>query len=464
MYKIRFMPDSLGDWTYTTSSNKPELKGKTGSFQCVAPLAGVHGPVRVRNTQHFAYADGTPFSSFGTTSYAWVHQPEALQEETLKSLAGAHFNKIRMCVFPKSYSYNHNEPPIYPFERNGDKNDYTRLNPAYFTHIEKCIADLRKLNIEADLILFHPYDRWGFASMPPDADDRYLKYVVARMAAYRNVWWSMANEWDLMRAKSHTDFDRFFQIVQKHDPSQHLRSVHQSHTMYDHSLPWVTHASLQGGHFESAQKWLLEWKKPICFDEVQYEGNLNKDWGNLSGLEMTARFWQGFIQGCYVTHGETYLDPDAPMDVKITQTLWWGTGGKLKGSSPERIGFLRKLVEGMADASGKDSKCTGLQNIKSHYHYTGIFLCRRWNDRAADPALHGCTPTQLRRDFLAPWNVHCRAGRSLGDDHSPAPGTVQRRRQYPPGGKAVSGCETEPRLREPFFCSWSGSQAPTKTG
>ena len=62
--------------------------------------------------------------------------------------------------------------------------------------------------------------------MPSEVDDRYLRYVVARLAPYRNVWWSMANEFDLMEAKTMQDWDRFFMIVQENDPYQHLRSVH----------------------------------------------------------------------------------------------------------------------------------------------------------------------------------------------------------------------------------------------
>jgi Domain of unknown function (DUF5060) len=29
-YKVRFMPDTEGEWTYTTSSNAPQLDGKAG--------------------------------------------------------------------------------------------------------------------------------------------------------------------------------------------------------------------------------------------------------------------------------------------------------------------------------------------------------------------------------------------------------------------------------------------------
>src|SRR5689334_3875653 len=70
-YKVRFSPDSEGEWSYTTRSNRRELDGKTGSFACTRPAASNHGPVGVRNTFHFGYADGKPYFPFGTTCYAW---------------------------------------------------------------------------------------------------------------------------------------------------------------------------------------------------------------------------------------------------------------------------------------------------------------------------------------------------------------------------------------------------------
>src|SRR5665811_1210758 len=90
---------------------------------------------------------------------------------------------------------------------------------------------LQSLGIEADLILFHPYDHWGYALMPPEVDDRYLRYVVARLAAFRNVWWSVANEWDLVKGKKTADWDRYFRILQESDPYGRLRSIHHSGPM-----------------------------------------------------------------------------------------------------------------------------------------------------------------------------------------------------------------------------------------
>ena len=54
----------------------------------------------------------------------------------------------------------------------------------------------------------HPYDRWGFSMMKAEDDDRYWKYVLARFSAYRNVWWSLANEYDLMHKKTLSDWEQ----------------------------------------------------------------------------------------------------------------------------------------------------------------------------------------------------------------------------------------------------------------
>ncbi len=166
VYRIRCMPDTPGEWHYVTKSNVPELDGHKGHFTCVEASEGNHGPVHVVDTFHFAYDDGTPFYPFGTTCYAWVHQGDTLEEQTLDTLKNAPFNKMRMCVFPKDYIYNQNEPVYYPFERDEKgKSDSTRFNPEFFRHFELRVSQLCKMGIEADIIIFHPYDRWGYCEM-----------------------------------------------------------------------------------------------------------------------------------------------------------------------------------------------------------------------------------------------------------------------------------------------------------
>lgn len=343
-YRVRFMPPTTGEWKYATASNRAELDGKTGAFTADKPAAGNRGPVRVRNTYHFAYADGTTYYPVGTTCYAWTHQPEAIEEKTLATLKAGPFNKLRMCVFPKWYDANRSEPPRYPFEGTApDKWDFARFNPEFFRHLEKRIGQLRDLGIEADVILFHPYDtgHWGFDRMPAAADDRYLRYVVARLAAYRNVWWSLANEFDFMKEKTDADWARFLKVVHEADPYRHPLSIHNGTRLFNQTDPRFTHASIQNGSavsdFGRAVLYRDVYRKPVVFDEVKYEGDFEQRWGNLTAEEMVHRCWQGTVAGTYVGHGETYRHPQ--------NLVWWARGGTLHGQSPARLAFLRRVLE-----------------------------------------------------------------------------------------------------------------------
>ena len=345
IYKIRFMPDEIGEWTYTTKSNNTELDGKTGQFTCVKPSEENHGPVHVHKDFYLKYADGTSYHQFGTTCYAWAHQGDVLEEQTLKTLSTAPFNKMRMCIFPKDYSYNKNEPVYYPYEGKPLKDwDFTRFNPEFWQHFEQRVQDLLKLGIEADIILFHTYDRWDFENMDAESDDRYLRYAVARLAAFRNVWWSLANEYDIMPAKKESDWDRFFQIIRDHDPYQRLRGIHNCRGWYDHSKPWVTHTSIQTYNMAEGIHYRTRYGKPVIYDECRYEGDVPQGWGSLTPQEMVQHFWAGTVSGCYVGHGETYKHPE--------DLLWWAKGGVLRGESPPRIAFLRDF---MADAPPFDT-------------------------------------------------------------------------------------------------------------
>ena len=362
VYKVRFMPSFIGEYTYEISSDAFDTV--SGKFECTAPSEDNHGPVRVCNTYHFCYEDGKPYYPLGTTCYVWHLQSEDVINKTYEELGKGYFNKIRFCVFPKHYHYNLREPVCYPYEfgnREGLNEDavknYTRIyppienpvpdfnyfvfNPEYFRHIEDCIKRLDNLGIEADLIVMHPYDRWGFSKMSKEADDLYWKYVIARFAAFKNVWWSLANEYDLLPWKEISDWERYASIICEKDPYNHLRNIHNCGPFYDHTRPWITHCCLQRQdlyrHVEYTDDYRKKFGKGIVWDEIAYEGNIDLGWGNISGQELVRRFWEACMRGGYAGHGETYQHPD--------DILWWSHGGELHGEAPSRIKFLRSILE-----------------------------------------------------------------------------------------------------------------------
>lgn len=92
-----------------------------------------------------------------------------------------------MCVFPKHYQYNHNKPIYYPFSFLPGKTietvareneplsmiseplwDVKKPNFDFGNHLEGIIKRLDQMGIIVDLILFHPYDRWGFSKLTRD--------------------------------------------------------------------------------------------------------------------------------------------------------------------------------------------------------------------------------------------------------------------------------------------------------
>jgi hypothetical protein len=436
-YIVRFMPEWEGIWRYRTKSNVKELSDLEGTFECVPPTGENRGPVRVYDGTNFSYADGTPYYPVGTTCYVWNHQGERLEEQTLKTLRSAPFNKMRMCVFPKRYRYNYNEPECYPFEGHitGEWNmsmrdnytqkplaewNYERFSPAYFRHLEKRVLDLQKLGIEADIILFHGYDfgAWGFDKMPRGVNERYLRYIVARLSAFRNVWWSFANEYDLMPAITMEDWHDFFKLVRDYDPYGHLRSIHNCRAFYDHSLPWVTHCSIQSSELDMVDTWVNRYWKPVVIDECGYEGDIEMSWGDLTAEELVHRFWTGFSRGGYVGHGETYLNPE--------EVLWWSKGGTLHGKSPERIAFLRRIFEeselyGLKPISTRDRSflqggCDGISHHRNDYYL--IYLghrqpSKRYFDLGSDA---------FKVDIIDTWNMTIEAaGRFSGKCEVPLP-------------------------------------------
>jgi hypothetical protein len=406
VYRIRFSPPEPGRWNWTSSSNVPALGGQRGRFECVAPSAGNHGPVRVTpDGYHFAHADGTPYRQVGTTCYSWALQADARCAETLATLKTAPFNKMRMLVFPNVASV-----ATDPFARTGPGPkdwDATRFDPAYFRRYEDRIRRLGDLGIQADVILYHPYDKTrGYSDMARAHDEHYVRYVAARFGAFAHVWWSMANEYDDVKTKTVGDWDHLFEVLQAADPHDRLRSIHQINTYYDNRKPWITHASIQNGAAVTgdipAQLHRSFAQKPVIFDEVCYEGDIAARWGRLSGEELVARFWWGTIGGTYVGHSETF-SPGRNADVS-----WLGQGGKLVGTSPRRLAFLRRVLE--------EAPQPGIEPIQTwweyhiagkpfeyYLHYFGDATPTEW--KVAIPGKAGDPLNRYRAEILDTWNM-----------------------------------------------------------
>jgi len=342
VWKIRIMPGEEGRWTFRTVSNDAELSGKSGSFTVSTPRDGDHGPVRVAGIYHFAHADGTPYFLLGTTQYGGLIGGAQERSRMLGRLQHTAFNKARFMLLGGNFFGGGDTPK--PFEAGSDgRMDLSRPNPAYFREVEKGLRGLQAQNVQADLILFIPYAEalgpGNISDMGPEADEAYLRYAVARLAAFGNVWWTIANEFDLFKVQK--DWNRLGELVSHADPYGHLLSIHHSVLgYYDNRQPWITHINIQDVTMQRLAKGprdlgMLERDargigKPVVVDEYGYEGNNGLTWGSFSGREIVDMHWSIAMTGGYGAHGESFFGSNEATD--------------FVGESPPRLAFLKDVL------------------------------------------------------------------------------------------------------------------------
>ena len=122
-------------------------------------------------------------------------------------------------------SFNKNEPELFAFEKTDGRWNPEKPDFRFWRRFESIIERLGSMGIECDIILFHPYDRWGFSRMSRAESLTYLNYITRRLCAYPNVWWSLANEYDLM-PYTREDWAEFGRFISQSDPAHHLLSNH----------------------------------------------------------------------------------------------------------------------------------------------------------------------------------------------------------------------------------------------
>lgn len=125
--------------------------------------------------------------------------------------------------FPSGISTTSNSQSFPPFAGEPGRYDFGTPNVKLFQRLDEAVARLRGLKIQADIILFHPYDadNWGFSYMSRVQDEKYIRYVTARLGAFSNVWWSAANEYNLFRSgykAKKSGWQRILSCIRENDP------------------------------------------------------------------------------------------------------------------------------------------------------------------------------------------------------------------------------------------------------
>lgn len=332
VFRLRFNVTHPGTWSYSIQPT-PADSGLTLAGSFAAAAGSGRGFLRRHgvNQARYVFDDGTRAFLWGQTYYQmvtnvrhWRAQPvppvRPPWQVALDNSKAQGMSKVRMLVYPFA------GPPLPP--PYADSQPFTDIrhahpNVEHWRSLDQAVGYMNRgdVGMVADLILFNDEAR-TFAKKPnppgppvPDftQDQRYVRYVLARYAAFPNVIWCLTNEWQLSKPPDQYAQKAYWNdkgaILRSEDPwavqdgsaPPNLRAL-SIHARNDHlfqffDASWPTYATIQDGirngracpgqvpedppHFDEPDKWgnygicnNLGRGMPVANDEYGYIGDV----------------------------------------------------------------------------------------------------------------------------------------------------------------------------------------------
>ena len=345
IFRIRFMPMQARSYKYSLKFIQGGFeKTATGIFQAVD--AHRRGILRVdpQYPWHFIWAGtGEHFFFNGTTAYwlmGWrddrtiqysIERLHRLQVNRMRvTLAGREANSFfgepvmtgpNWTVFIAAWPAQNADDPLHPGF------DYARFNLPYWQKFERMLKLARDHDMNISLVL-----DMNDSKVHPDAgsedEHRYIRYAVARLAAFSNITWDLGDDLDYFRDEKWTHDTGM--LIQDLDPYKHLETSHPaaSNAHQDRASSWFGFTSYQQWSRDQHRR-MLESRKlqekagriiPQTNEEYGYEDHYPL-WaapGSDSTDVLRRTAWDIVMAGAYQTAGET---------ARRGTNIWPDTGG-----------------------------------------------------------------------------------------------------------------------------------------
>ncbi|HEX3552540.1 MAG TPA: DUF5060 domain-containing protein [Thermoanaerobaculia bacterium] len=325
VFKVRFNASNAGTWSYTTSSGDMSLNGKSGSFSVSSSL-GTRGFVRrnSNNQEKFIFDNGTRYFMWGQTYYQIISnaRDNGTWRSSIDNSFGYNMNKVRMLLFPFGHFQPH-DVDTRPFTDVA----HDQLDLTHWQKFDEIVNYLNQKPMIADVILFND-NAVAYAPIgSPGAkakDERYVRYALARLAAFPNVIWCMTNEWDGDHATNNNAgyWNDLGNIVLSEDPwmnqggNQRALSIHQKTELAFQFLnSWPTHAILQYGPRNLENLAPYDWGNyGITYNQGQSKHTLpvvNDEYGYIGEINRVAHrqaIWGIAVAGGYGSAGDFTTD------------------------------------------------------------------------------------------------------------------------------------------------------------
>jgi len=197
-WKVRFMPDETGKWSWKTECSDKEnagLHNQSGTFDCEANTSNEQlfqkGAIRHEPGKYYlSYSDGTPF--FWLACTAWNGALKSTGEEWeyyLKQRKQNHYNTIQL-VTTEWRGADKNAEGLTAIDGTG----YIRIHPEFFRRIDRKIDECNAMGL-----LVSPVVLWALPSgqgrqlspgytLPLEEAVLLARYIVARYQGNQVVW------------------------------------------------------------------------------------------------------------------------------------------------------------------------------------------------------------------------------------------------------------------------------------
>lgn len=366
VFRVRFMPSSPGDYSYSITYRHDGFeKTSEGSFH--ATNGRRRGPVRVDSKYpwHFIW-EGTGEHYFfnGTTAY-WIlgWRDEEIIRSSIERLHKLQVNRMRVLLSGAANIYwgeavmtgSNFTMMLRPwvaespesFDRPGL--DYTRFNVPHWQKFERMLRAAR----EQDMIISVVLEISTHSAQPAAGSEderRYFRYAIARLAAFSNVTWDLGDDLDSFRDEKWAHENGTF--IHSTDPYHHLATSHPVHREHqDRASEWFGFTSIQ--EWSRKQHALMLEERQIQLKTGRIIPQTNEEYGyedhyprwapkppGDSAEELRRVAWDIAMAGAYGTGAES---------CRRGTNIWPDTGGGWINGRGDDTMVLFKLYGHMVD-------------------------------------------------------------------------------------------------------------------
>ncbi len=324
-WKIYFMPDQEGEWTYTTFSTDPELNNKTGSFNCIksnlkGKLVSAGNRWQYENgesafpivSSSLAYLRGTTLNGGIRTFIDWLDQ------------SGINLLHPGQLFYFKTTDVNVGGPDSLPYKVNQHP---VTFNMTFWDRMNSHFDYLRDKNM-GHYIMFYSDDshspllggiKEGSNGTISAIEERLFKYTIARFGAYPMVVWDSGI--DISEYRSNTWIDNFVAWMRANDPWEHPVSSRSGGGSGGKQSSIATYWSDGVGTMPGYDTFYKRWNSrsvPTMFtDRFREDGSR----GNFNRTKIREAVWQNMLTGATgliisANNNAGYLGADYKTDFK----------------------------------------------------------------------------------------------------------------------------------------------------